>query len=219
MIHDRNFSIRKKLFNKVRPVLKFVYHIVLHVYHAMSFYQYLFRSSRLKYSELEIGSGSSKKDKWLHIDYRFGSDIPFDIRKPLPVPLNHYRKVYAEHVLEHFSHKELNRVLRNVRSVLKPGGYFLISVPDLDKYVSCYLNKSFDQKLIQYKPAIASQEPADVLNYIFYMNGEHKHMFNIDSIKYHLKRAGFRNISKRNFDKNLDSHGRVNDSLLVTCQK
>ena len=131
--------------------------------------------------------------------------LTFDIRKPFSVPLNYYRKVYDEHVLEYFSHKELCKVLRNVRSVLRSGLHFFISVPDLDKYISLYLNKSFDNKLITYKSEVVSKEPADILNYIFYMNGEHKHMFNIDSIKYHLQKAGFKNMSKRNFDKNLDS--------------
>ena len=34
-------------------------------------------------------------------------------------------------------------------------------------------------------------------------------MFDFDSIKFHLEKAGFRNIQRRNFDPKLDSDGRI----------
>ena len=215
-----NNKFKKNEFKKIiRNFAKHLYHKFLFLYHIISPYQYLLKFKRKKYSFIEIGCGSSRKKNWLGVDYRFGSGIAFDIRKPLPVPNNYYKIVYAEHVLEHFSWQDLYKVLNNVKDILQPGGEFLVSVPDLNKYINCYVNKEFDKNLITYKPAISSFESADLLNYIFYMDGEHKHMFDFNSIKYHLEKAGFRKIQRRNFDPKLDSDGRIFDSLFIRCEK
>ena len=81
---------------------------------------------------------------WLGIDYRFGSGIAFDIRKPLPVPNNYYKIVYAEHVLEHFSWQDLYKVLNNVKDISSTRENFS-ECPDLNKYINCYVNKEFDK--------------------------------------------------------------------------
>lgn len=52
-------------------------------------------------------------------------------------------KIYASHILEHFYHAlndELLSTLREWYRVLKPGGYLLVSVPDLRTLCWLYLN-------------------------------------------------------------------------------
>lgn len=202
-----------------RIYIKYTYHIILKIYNRINSFQYLFEPFRKKIKNVEIGSGSSRKKGWFSIDYRFGSDLTFDIRKKLPIPNEQCDIVYAEHVLEHFGLDDLHRVFLSVKLVLRPNGRFLISVPNLKIFVNAYNSKAASGTLLKYRPAILSERPADILNYIFYMAGEHKMMFDFDSLSFHLSRAGFRNIKERHFDPLLDSLGRKDESLLVECVK
>lgn len=55
--------------------------------------------------------------------------------------------IYASHVLEHFHHSlnsELIRVLQEWHRVLKPGGYLMLSVPDLRVLCWLFLNPNLD---------------------------------------------------------------------------
>jgi hypothetical protein len=70
-----------------------------------------------------------------------------------------------------------------------------------------------------FKPAIFSTYPADILNYVFYMSGEHKMMFDFDSIKFHLESSGFIDVMRRPFDPELDLPGRQLESLLLKCKR
>jgi predicted SAM-dependent methyltransferase len=46
--------------------------------------------------------------------------------------------IYACHVLEHFPHDEVPRVLRRWHTVLEAGGELRVSVPDIDRIVTIY---------------------------------------------------------------------------------
>lgn len=51
--------------------------------------------------------------------------------------------VRMQHVFEHFSFEEGERVLKNTAKLLKPGGYLLISVPDLRVHIQKYLSDGY----------------------------------------------------------------------------
>jgi predicted SAM-dependent methyltransferase len=203
----------------MRNFLKKIYHYFLKVYHIISPINKIFINRWSHYEYLELGCGSTKRVGWLSVDYRFGSDITYDITKDLPFKDGQFEKIYIEHVLEHFEFNEVKLVLRNIFRVLKPGGSLIISVPDLQIFVSEYINKVHGSSLMTFKPAIFSSYPADILNYIFYMSGEHKMMFDFDSLKFHLESAGFIDVMKRQFDPVLDLPGRQFESLLLTCKR
>lgn len=168
---------------------------------------------------LEIGSGPIRKEGWITLDRCRLSDIYWDLNKNLPFVDNQFNVVYSSHVLEHFSFKELQRLLGELYRVIKPGGIMSVCVPDGKIYIDIYNNKVDAQKFVEYQPAFISQQPMDVLNYLFYMNGEHKHMFDQESLIYHLSCAGFINCKPREFDPKLDSLARHHTSLYVECRK
>lgn len=203
----------------MRNFFKKIYHYLLKVYHIISPINrlFIFRWSHYKY--LELGCGSTKRDGWLSVDYRFGSDLTYDITKDLPFKDGQFEKIYIEHVLEHFEFNEFKMVLRNIFRVLMPNGSLIISVPDLQIFVNEYNNKIHGSSLMTFEPAIFSSYPADILNYVFYMGGEHKMMFDFDSIKFHLESAGFINVVRRPFDSALDLPGRQLESLLLKCTR
>lgn len=203
----------------MRNLFKKIYHFLLKVYHIISPINKFFISRWSYYKYLELGCGGTKRDGWLSVDYRFGSDLTYDITKDLPFKNGQFEKVYIEHVLEHFEFNEVKLVLRNIFRVLMPNGYLIISVPDLQIFINEYNNKIHGSSLMTFKPAIFSSYPADILNYVFYMGGEHKMMFDFDSIKFHLESAGFIDVMRRPYDPDLDLPGRQLESLLLICKR
>ena len=62
-----------------------------------------------------------------------------DIVFGLPIPDGSADAVYASHVLEHLSRKDVTRALANTFRVLKSGGVFRMIVPDLEWRAQRYL--------------------------------------------------------------------------------
>lgn len=203
----------------MKKIFKKIYLFLLKIYHIISPINRLFDFRWSNYKNLELGCGGTRRDGWLSVDYRFGSDLTYDITKDLPFKDAQFENVYIEHVLEHFEFHEIKLVLKNIYRVLKPDGELLISVPDLQIFVNEYNNKVYNSSLLTFKPAIFSEYPADILNYIFYMNGEHKMMFDFESIKFHLQNSGFIDIERRPYDPDLDLPGRQFESLLLKCRR
>ncbi len=56
--------------------------------------------------------------------------------------------IYASHVLEHISHNEVLKVLKEWYRVLKKGGILRLSVPDFDKLIDVYLTEEKDIRAI-----------------------------------------------------------------------
>ena len=58
---------------------------------------------------------------------------------PLALPDNSVDELRASHILEHFSHRGTQQVLKEWVRVLKPGGLMRIAVPDLETIARMYL--------------------------------------------------------------------------------
>lgn len=52
-------------------------------------------------------------------------------------------KIYASHIFEHFSEKEVKKIFKTCFNLLQAGGELKISVPDIDKIVKIY-QKNWD---------------------------------------------------------------------------
>lgn len=170
------------------------------------------------FQKLEIGSGPKKRSGWLTLDYCKGADVFWNLTHPLPFPDNCFNEIYSSHVLEHFKHQQLIQLLSELHRVLKPGGKMLISVPNINLYISAYLNNS-RENLLQYKPAVISECRIDILNYIFYMDGHHHIMLDEENLCFLTKLAGFERFSVRTFDGSIDPKEREHESLYAICYK
>ena len=169
--------------------------------------------------QLEIGSGPVRKPGWITLDMSTRADVSWDLRRRLPFKEASFERIYCSHVLEHFAYPDLRRLLLDVRRVLRPGGQFLIAVPDAALYVDAYLGRSPPEGLLRHRPAVISERPMDRLNYIFYMNGQHRFMFDVDNLAHHCQDAGFAGCVARAFDPGLDSRDRDYESLYMICHK
>jgi predicted SAM-dependent methyltransferase len=170
---------------------------------------------------LELGAGPLKGENgWVTIDQYEGADITWDLNMPLPFPDESVAKIYSSHVLEHFFYRDLIRLLADCNRVLRPGGFFSACVPDGSIYVRAYTApNSFNRELLAYKPAIVSDLKMDRLNYIAYMDGHHRFMFDEENLLRVLTEAGFTEVRSRDFDPTLDKFERKYESIYATATK
>lgn len=171
---------------------------------------------------LELGAGKTERGEgWITLDNNKFCDIVHDLKKPLPFPDNTFLNIYSSHVLEHFYHNELVELLKEIYRILKTGGVFKICVPDASIYIKAYCNPgSFDPGFyIRHKPSFHYYSNIDYVNYMAYMNGNHKMMFDEKNLPKILESVGFRNVKKRDFDPQVDLEKRDYESLYFIAMK
>lgn len=173
-------------------------------------------------NKLEIGVGSSaRKDGFITSDINLKTNFPFDLRLGLPFPDHSIDFIYAEHVLEHFDYNDLRVLLKDCHRVLKSNGTMSIVVPNANIYLTAYFQpKEFEfKKYCLHDFGLSYKHKIDYVNYIFYMGGHHRYMFDEESILMILKEEGFHNVQLRDFDPNLDHLVRKYESIYVIAAK
>jgi SAM-dependent methyltransferase len=65
----------------------------------------------------------------------------YDSCRPLPFPEDTFDSVYALHIIEHLTPEEGREFVAEVFRVLRPGGIFRVSTPDLEGIVRAYLER------------------------------------------------------------------------------
>jgi len=156
---------------------------------------------------LEIGAGErSGCGGWITMDLSDESDVPWDLTAGVPFPDSSVSGIYASHLLEHFDYEAIVSLLQECRRVLRPGGSVSVSVPDASLYISAYCNSSdLDRnRFFRCESACRLDTAIDKVNYIAYMGGVHRHMFDADGLLSVLTRAGFDDVQSREFDARLD---------------
>lgn len=156
---------------------------------------------------LEIGGGEHPSDSsTVRVDIR---DIPGKVDvvcNAISLPMfgdQIFDKVYARHVLEHWSMSEVPTVLKEWHRVLKPEGEIEIHCPDLDKLIQNYIHGSidgytgnrFDMNLFSYY-VYGGQE---------YPENTHKSGWNYSSLAALLIKAKFCHINRAwNYEDNIE---------------
>ena len=104
---------------------------------------------------LNIGSGANWKDPLtigldINIDKEKSGkdsinicDIEFDLlsKKTLPFENSRFEGIYTSHTYEHLKDDNVRHITSEVYRVLKPGGCFRVTVPDIDLYFDAYEDK------------------------------------------------------------------------------
>lgn len=171
---------------------------------------------------LEIGAGPTQRGEgWITLDRNSPCDVKHDLRRPLLFPPNTFLSVYCSHLLEHLHHNDILRLLDSIYNVLKPGGEFRVCVPDASIYLNAYANPGgFDAGFYcRHKPSFNFYSPIDYVNYIAYMNGNHKFMFDRENLPAMLAAAGFREVAPRAFDPRFDLPERDYESIYFIAKK
>lgn len=179
--------------------------------------------------KINLGSGPVKGDNgWTNIDQLQGADLCIDITKGLPFPDNSIDIVYTSHFLEHLDYPVVCSVLKECHRIIAPGKILSVCVPDSSKFIKAYVENDYQNVTVGngqalrvpaflvaagegvYTKALVNTGSAiDWLNYIAYSNSEHKYMFDSENLLSHLAIAGFKGVTLRGFDPELDkSYGR-----------
>lgn len=171
--------------------------------------------------KLELGAGNRKMQGWTSVDLHGNCSLSLDLTKPIPFPDNSVSMIYSSHLLEHFEYSELIKLLAECLRILKPGGSFSACIPNARIYLNAYHDaNSFDPAAYcRYEPAYNFNSPIDYVNYMAYMAGHHKYMFDEENIIAILNKVGFRNAKLRGIDKALDLEVRDFQSIYISADK
>ncbi|MFZ4520876.1 MAG: class I SAM-dependent methyltransferase [Bacteroidales bacterium] len=174
--------------------------------------------------KLELGAGEKAgTNGWVTLDQNETCDINWNLITGIPFPDESVSIIYSSHVLEHFTYKEITGLLAECRRVLKQGGVISISVPCARFFIDAYVKRDtqyWDNLPLHWMPAYDNTSSLiDLINYIAYMDGHHKYMFDEENLVQILKIHGFQNVQLRDFDPELDSLERKHESIFAVGTK
>ena len=137
--------------------------------------------------KLNLGAGDTYLNGYVSIDRKRRHE-PLKFREVYPLTEwgdESCDEVRASHVLEHFSHRETEAVLREWIRVLKPGGWLKVAVPDFRYIAQEYLKAETDAPLHGYCMGGQVDE-----------NDYHKAIFDEDGLRQALEDLGLVNVQR-----------------------
>lgn len=169
---------------------------------------------------LDLGGAGPGHGEWTTVDMTKECDIFWDLRNPIPLPSNSVAKIYSSHLFEHLTYQQGQKLLQESLRLLKPGGTFSICVPNARMYIESYLGlRELPTESLGYLPAVNNTTSIDAINYVAYMSGEHKYMFDQENLLHILTAAGLTHVSERPFDPTCDRAERDFESLYAIGTK
>lgn len=169
---------------------------------------------------IDLGGADPGSNGWRTIDVTDTCDLFWDLRHGIPFPDSSVDAVYSSHFFEHLNFDQGQTMLRESLRVLKSGGTFSICVPNARLYLEAYLGlRDVPPEYLQWAPAFHGTTAIDAANYVAYMAGEHKYMFDEENLLFLLRAAGFTDVRTRPMDPNLDRQERDFESLYAEAVK
>ena len=173
---------------------------------------------------LDIGAGTThRQDGWLTLDNNGICDLWWDLADGIPFPDDSVDEIYSSHVFEHIPPASLVVLLRDCYRSLVPGGSISVSVPNARLFLDAYSQKRFfldqENQRCWKKGWFETGSLIDQINYIAYMGGEHRLMFDETNFPAFLRLAGFHDVSMREFQQRLDLPQRDYESIYAIGYK
>jgi predicted SAM-dependent methyltransferase len=161
---------------------------------------------------LNIGSGSFGLKDWVNIDSHTrhpSITLAMDVRRGLPFRDNQVRRIFSEHAIEHLDFRQdVPALFKEFYRVLVPGGVLRIIVPHGGRFLKAYASGSKDSfaQLGWDLDALPDDiyTPMHIVNHIFHQSGEHLFAWDFETMELMLKRAGFSEITQREFRQSAD---------------
>lgn len=96
----------------------------------------------MKYLNIGCGNYYSTESIWTNLDFASGNKyvIAHNLLKGIPFNDNSFDFIYHSHVLEHFSKRDGEGLLRECYRVLNSNGIIRIVIPDLEMIVRNYIH-------------------------------------------------------------------------------
>lgn len=171
--------------------------------------------------KLDIGGGHRKgTNGWITVDTARECDLYWDLREGLPFDDGTVKAIYSSHLFEHLTFDEGQSLMKECLRALMPGGLFSIVVPNARMYIEGYLGqREIPQEYYGWAPAFNNTTAIDAVNYVAYMAGEHKYLFDQENLVYRLTLAGFTEVRPREMDPALDMVERDYESIYAEGRK
>jgi predicted SAM-dependent methyltransferase len=150
--------------------------------------------------KLHIG-GKEVKEGWkiLNVQTLPGVDFVGDISNLRQFPDASVDEIYASHVLEHVVLVEMQQTLNGIHRILKKGGKFMVSVPDMDILCHTFISPVADVNLKFHVMRMMFGGQIDADDF-------HHFGWNLQFMQNLLAEAGFSTIQR------VDSFGLFNDT-------
>lgn len=158
---------------------------------------------------VQLGGGHHRVPGYVNLDsWPYAeADLVGDLRSPLPFDTGSVRAIVMEHLLEHLSpYADVPRLLAECRRVLQPGGRVRIIVPDGERALRAYAAGDrawlVDQRnAIEWLVARSEKgrpfdTPMEALNEIAHQDGEHRFLYDFDTLALRLRDAGFQEVQR-----------------------
>ena len=139
-------------------------------------------------ARLHLGSGSERLAGWINVDLRDPAELCLNLTRPLPLPDQSVDAIYSQHFIEHITKAQAGQLVRECARVLKPGGWFRCSTPDLAYYVRQWQERAA-------KGGDTAVDAADGLNDIIRLH-EHLYVYDEAALCDLLARAGLIDIER-----------------------
>lgn len=176
---------------------------------------------------LNLGSGPRGLDDahWVNVDGFRDHNVHYlaDFGRPLPFPSASFDGVFCEHVMEHFSLEDGERLAREVYRILRVGGCFRVVVPDAELVLRRYFDAPTEM-VARRCPGEAT--PMEAVNQYFRQRHEHQFLYDWITMEKMLLRVGFEAVSRSDFRQechcklpNLDDEKYQWESLYVEATK
>ena len=151
---------------------------------------------------LDLGCGPNKRSGFIGVDLHDAADLRWDLRWGLPFPDASVSMIRSDHFFEHLEIENVVALLRECHRVLKPGGLLDYSVPHIDPYLDAYLSRDYEflaEKIYDVPPGqeMLYNTCFDRIMWLLYRNGEHRSLFDKESIIDKVKLAGFAQVRAR----------------------
>lgn len=178
--------------------------------------------------QILLGCGSHPLPGWVNCDFcrnRFSRpDLCFDLCKRFPFADASAAIVHSEHVLEHIAYPgDAMHVLAESMRVLEPGGVFSVGVPDPGWVLPAYVNGGECGYFEWFHGASGAPAPLrtrmEAVNYLFHQGGEHRFIYDEETLAALLRHAGFANVRRRAFDPSHDTEDRKVGTLYMHAEK
>jgi predicted SAM-dependent methyltransferase len=186
---------------------------------------------------LNLGSGLRPRAGWVNVDLSEQSDLPLDLRRPLPFGDGVADAIYSEHFFEHLSYPNLDdptawhhetttrpsealSFLRECWRVLGPGGSFDIVVPDAEQIIQEYAGRHRRPFPIDswWGPKWCDT-PLHCVNYVFRQGRQHQYAYDEETLGRVLENVGFVNVRRRAFNPLTDAENHAIGSLCMQASK
>lgn len=151
--------------------------------------------------KLVLGCGASVLTGWLNTDFEPLSDEVMYLNVTIPFPFadGTFDLIFTEHMIEHVSYADAERMLRECWRVMKAGSKIRVSTPDLKFLVDLYQDDKspLQQEYLRYTAEEAGIKPLDthIIN-LFVREWGHLFIYDEKALQLALEEAGFTEIER-----------------------